>query len=96
MTIEQYLLACLAEECAEIIQSVNKALRFGLDNHHPDREETNLQEITKELQDLLGVAELLTEHGVDLSNIADRNSIDNKKEKVMKYIDYSRKRGTLQ
>ncbi len=31
MNKTEYLLVCLAEECAEIQQAVDKALRFGLD-----------------------------------------------------------------
>ena len=42
------------EECAELIKAVMKARRFGMLNHHPDRpEQTNLQEILGEIEDVL-------------------------------------------
>jgi len=42
----------LMEECSEVIQSLCKAERFGLDNHHPGRDTTNRSEIEGELDDL--------------------------------------------
>jgi NTP pyrophosphatase (non-canonical NTP hydrolase) len=51
----QYLLDKLQEEAAEIIQAVSKIRRFGPDNHHPDRETTNLQELIAELEDFQAI-----------------------------------------
>lgn len=51
----QYYLDKLQEESAEIIQAVSKIRRFGPDNHHPERKETNLQELIGELEDFLAL-----------------------------------------
>mgnify|MGYP000673961842 CR=1 FL=1 len=51
----QYYLDKLQEESAEIIQAVSKIRRFGPDNHHPERKETNLQELVGELEDFLAL-----------------------------------------
>lgn len=55
----QYYFDKLQEEAAEIIQAVSKIRRFGLDNHHPDRQETNLQELVGELEDFLALVACL-------------------------------------
>lgn len=73
----QYLLDKLQEEAAEVIQAVSKIRRFGPDNHHPDRKETNLQELHGELEDLLAlIAALEYQQFIDLSN--SQNSIKQK------------------
>lgn len=51
----QYYLDKMQEEAAEIIQAVSKIRRFGPDNHHPERKETNLQELVGELEDFLAL-----------------------------------------
>ena len=55
----QYLLDKLQEEAAEVIQAVSKIRRFGAQNHHPDRQTTNLQELENELEDLLAIIKRL-------------------------------------
>jgi len=63
----QYLLVKLMEEAAEVIHAAAKAYRFGLHYDHPNYGEgTNENQITKELADLLAMAELL---GVDLDDV---------------------------
>lgn len=51
----QYYLDKMQEEAAEIIQAVSKIRRFGPNNHHPERKETNLQELVGELEDFLAL-----------------------------------------
>ena len=59
----EYLLALLMEEAAEVIHAAAKAHRFGLRHDEPGYGEgTNMDQVTKELGDLLAVARLL---GVD-------------------------------
>lgn len=60
-TRTQYLLDKLQEEAAEIIQAVSKIRRFGKDNHHPERTQTNLEELVAELEDLQAIVWALEE-----------------------------------
>lgn len=55
----QYLLDKLQEESAEVIQAVSKVRRFGAQNHHPDRQTTNIQELVEELEDFLAIVAAL-------------------------------------
>lgn len=65
----QYYLDKLQEESAEIIQAVSKIRRFGPDNHHPERKETNLQELVGELEDFLALLAALEAKKIfDLTN----------------------------
>jgi len=57
--VTQWLLDKLQEESAEIIQAVSKVRRFGEQNHHPDRNKTNLQELVEELEDFLAIVAAL-------------------------------------
>jgi len=50
-----WLLDKLQEEAAEVIQAVSKIRRFGENSKHPDRETTNAQDLTNELEDLLAI-----------------------------------------
>lgn len=50
-----YLLDKLQEEAAEVIQAVSKIRRFGENNHHPDRQTTNKDELVTELEDFLAI-----------------------------------------
>ena len=93
MTDEEHLLACLSEECAEVIKNVNKALRFGLGDKHPGKAENNHELIEHELNDLYGVIELLAERGVCFP--LNSKQIEAKKEKVKYYMGYARAIGTI-
>ena len=55
----QYLLVCLAEECAEVSHRAMKALRFGLDEIQPGQTLTNRERLVEELHDLISVAAIL-------------------------------------
>ena len=44
----------LMEECAELIQAVAKAERFGRDSYHPDKPEVNnLTRVRMEFEDVM-------------------------------------------
>lgn len=51
---DQYLLVCLAEECAEVVQTVTKLLRFGPNDTHPTYRNgaTNLEAVAQEADDV--------------------------------------------
>lgn len=98
MNIENYLLVCLMEECAEIQQAVAKSIRFGLDDHHPDREnQTNQDELLEEFYQCVAVIEMLQEKNIlnELSESKIERIKINKKNKVNKYINYSKEKGQL-
>jgi hypothetical protein len=89
----EYLLICLMEEAAEIQQAAAKALRFGLDNHHPDRMETNAQELQKELTDLDATRSMLISENALPSGY---HFITPKIKKVERYMQISEEFGILQ
>ena len=94
MNRQEYLLTCLSEEAAEIIQAVGKAQRFGLDDDFFD--ESPKQAIIRELNDFMAVIELLDEYcDAGFWPWEDAEMIEAKKKKVLKYIEYSEKKGTL-
>lgn len=97
MNKEEHLLACLAEECSEVIKEINKALRFGLDDFNPKdpNKIPTRDKIEAELIDLLAVAEMLAYEGVLEPLDLDDDRIAKKQKKVNKYIKYARDHGSL-
>jgi phosphoribosyl-ATP pyrophosphohydrolase len=96
MTETQYLLGCLAEECAEVAIRASKAQRFGLDEVQPGQGLSNGQRIIEEVNDLFAVLEMLTPHGLSLDGILDKGPVEAKKAKVARFMDYSREQGMLE
>lgn len=94
MNRTEYLLTCLIEECSEIQQAAAKALRFGPNVGFPGGTTTNAQDIAKECVDVMAVIEMLETDRI-IKNIRTERSINNKKEKVFRYMEHSRKLGTL-
>ena len=94
MKKEDILLAQLAEECGEVIQAVGKALRFGLEDHHPKENIPNRLLIYKEVHDVVGVfAELQEELG--MIDVLDGQDILDKREKVKAFLELSEELGRL-
>ena len=87
----EHLLIIFAEESAEIVQDVAKALRFGLAEGR-DIDCTNAQRIKKEFNQLLAMADMLTAEGLDLRD--DPEVQQQKRDKVEEYIEYSKECGT--
>ena len=56
---EAELLACLAEECGEVVQAVGKILRHGYESRHPDGGPTNRESLERECGDILATLDLL-------------------------------------
>lgn len=92
----EHLLTCLIEECSEVQKEATKALRFGLDDKYKC-DSHQAQKIVNEFADLLGVFEMLKDEGV--VSILSKDEIDElihkKKQRVLKYMKYAIKRGTL-
>ena len=90
-----HLMLTLAEECAEVIQRVTKAQRWGLREIQPGQELNNEQRIRYELNDLYAVIDLLYERqGVEL--FRDNEQVIAKKAKVLHFMDYARQIGELE
>lgn len=86
MNYEEHLLIILAEECAEVIKAVSKALRFGLNNWHPDSETRNHRIIAYELSHVDAAAEMLEQQGLisrKCHMVAEKNC---KKQRVEAFI----------
>jgi hypothetical protein len=97
MNAIQHLLTCLGEEGAEIAQDTSKCNRFGCNDRNflNPTGPTNTERLVNELNDLLGVAEMLVTEGVIPANWMDREKIAAKKEKVLNCMEYARKVGAL-
>lgn len=89
LTETEHLLTVLGEECAEVAQRCSKAIRFGLADIDPHRKETAKRVLERELGDLMAVVEIL---GLEI-RAEDKAA---KREKLKKYMAYSRTAGTLE
>lgn len=94
MNNTEYLLTCLIEECAEVQKEATKALRFGLDDSWNGKK-TQRELIMYELIDVFTVADMLINLGILDSNIDYEAMILTKQQRILKYMDYARERGTL-
>lgn len=99
MTRQEHLLVVAMEECAEIQQAISKALRFGMDNYSPTdpNKTTNEEGILTEYYQLLGVFAMLINDGVlhDIDIPTKCRIIDDKMEKVEKYMQISQDCGCM-
>lgn len=93
MTHLEHLLFLIAEECAEVAQRASKAARFGIDEVQPGQPLSNEQRIWQEMNDLVGVMELLMAHRG--CGGFSRAEADAKKAKVEAFLKYSAECGTL-
>lgn len=95
MNRTEHLLACLAEECAEVQHAVAKALRFGLDDGYPGAASTNAEDIAREFVDVLAVFEMLEASGAISRPANNLARLAQKKKKVSEYMGYAEQCGTL-
>lgn len=94
-----YLLICVIEECAEVIQRVCKAIRFGLKEIQPGQDLNNEERIFAEACDLAAVMAMLETQGVKLGNPKNDGAkilIEMKIRKVEEFMKLSRKLGVLE
>ena len=94
MNRQEHLLTIFAEECAETAQRVSKALRFSLSEVQPGQELTNQERIEQEFHDLIAMAEMLNDSGIDITWPAPE-TVKAKKAKVEKFLLLSAANGTL-
>lgn len=78
---DSYLLSTLGEECAEVIQAISKANRFGFESKF-ESNLTNAEKISYEIADLVAVYEMIVELGIVPG--LDDDLIKEKKEKVVR------------
>src|SRR5437868_10566254 len=104
MNTPEHLLACLNEECLEIVlesqalrvaKIADKTLRFGLLDRNIDNPEgpTNKERLHAELCDLFGVIEMMTNKGI--IPCLSRTLVSAKKEKLTRLMDYAEQTGAL-
>ena len=93
MNRTDHLLIILAEECNEVAQRVSKALRFGLSEIQKGQEADNAERIIYELSDLIAVYEILRDE--NLLPTVDGYDLSEKKKKVEKYLELSKREGRL-
>lgn len=53
------ILNILMEESGEVVVAASKVNRFGLESKHPDRKETNREELTEEIGDFMAMVKIL-------------------------------------
>lgn len=94
MNIKEYLLVCLIEECQEVSHAACKALRFGMEDKHPETGISNQEKVKEELMELMTVVNMLEEDGLSFRTLCE-NILENKKFRVLQYMEYSRKKGIL-
>ena len=97
MTKQEHLLTCLSEEASEVIKDISKSLRFGLEDLNPSNNKVNKEAIRQEIIDFLAVAEMLVNEGIidSFTEVEDMYEKEEKKQKVLKYIDYAKRKGTI-
>ena len=79
MNKQDEILNILAEECAEVIQSISKCNRFGIDNPKPNVPKTNREHLEDELGDVLAMIDIMLEYDIIQQEklvIAKRNKVE--------------------
>ena len=94
MNIDQYCILKIAEECNEIAIECSKIIQFGTLSCSPldPAKITNISRLRGELNDLLGALEFAEEQA-GFSFKPNREQIDVKKSKLLKYLTISRELG---
>lgn len=100
MTREEHILTHGMEECAEVVQRISKAMRFGMQQVQRanwDKPEQNpgqldnAERIWREYVDLIAVMEMAGFNAEDAPQVW----IAQKKEKVERYLLLAKEQGTL-
>lgn len=97
MSVADYLLSHLAQECSEVAIRCTKAQMFGLDEVQPEQPLTNRERIAEEVADVTAMVELMQRVGV-LPEFSERDieaRISAKHRKAQEFRVYSRQLGRL-
>jgi hypothetical protein len=94
MNKREYLLTKFIEECLETAQRATKILTFGADEVQPGQTFNNTERLNHEWNDLQATQELLAEEA-EIELYRDTSMVIRKREKVKKFMEYSRQQGCL-
>lgn len=95
MNLEEYLFNRLGEEGSEIAQACTKILSFGPSHRVPSNRMVATDYLVTEINDVLGVADLLKECGIELFGIGKPQARKAKIQKVITYMQVSIDAGRL-
>lgn len=84
---EAELLACLAEEAAEVIQVVGKILRHGYESTYPECGTSNRDMLERELGDFRAITSMMVHRG-HLCGAQIISAKEAKKKRVQKYLHH--------
>ena len=88
-----FLLKQVMEECVEVAHSGSKVLRFGLNDSATAEQQTNLQNLQDEIEQLLTLLEMLRQTGVPMPH---KDAVSGTKlRRFTKYAKYSAFKGKL-
>jgi hypothetical protein len=82
------------EECSEVAKVTSKSLRFGTDHCLEGKPYANSELLVCEIMDLYAMIEMLNDEGI--IELDHYNLIDEKKERVEKFLLLSKERGHLE
>ena len=95
MSMEQFFLTKLVEECAEVQQRALKQMQFGREEIQEGQTEENRNRLRAEVDDLLSVI-FMNEYMGNIPTISDLEKdarYGKKWERIQKYLKISRERG---
>jgi NTP pyrophosphatase (non-canonical NTP hydrolase) len=81
----QEILLILQEECGEVVQSISKCMRFGIDQIKPGTDRTNLQHLQQEIGDILAMVELLHDQELGITVEGLQEAANNKFQKLKRW-----------
>lgn len=90
-----HCLSVLGEECGEVQQALGKINRFGILDINPNTNNPNWVELKKEFHDIVAAYEMVCT-SLGQSSEIDRSLINQKKERVNKYMKYAVEQGRLE
>jgi NTP pyrophosphatase (non-canonical NTP hydrolase) len=80
-------LTILIEECSEVQKTACKAIRFGIDNAHPETGAINRELLERELGDLMNIISMMLKTGdIKLSKMVEA-SVE-KEDKIAQYLKH--------
>lgn len=98
LSLEQFYLLKLMEECSEVAQRCSKQIQFGALENEDATSEDNRTRLRAELNDLLAVTDVLIELG-QIREIAPwelQAKKATKREKILKFLKYSQELKTVE